>query len=322
MKKLRRILVAVADLHHTHGGALRRAAELARSTGARVELFHVVTVPLMKSKRFGRTLVPFQLTLEESVAVAQKSLARIVHSELFQGCRVDSVAVAETPAHEAIVRRAMATHSDLIINGTSPRGFANRMLLRHTDWELVRHSPVPLLLVKSTRQARKPLVLAAIDPLHANSKPARLDGKILDVASGMATILKATVHAFHAYMPLSVVLAASSGEPVVWDIPALETKHTQVVLREFTRALRRTKIPASRRHLRAGAAATELPECARSIRATLVVMGAVSRSWLDRLFVGNTAERVLDELVCDVLIVKPPGLKDSSAARQPRGFES
>jgi universal stress protein E len=33
-------------------------------------------------------------------------------------------------------------------------------------------------------------------------------------------------------------------------------------------------------------------------------MGAVSRSGLERLLIGNAAQRVLDELKCDVLIVK------------------
>lgn len=38
-------------------------------------------------------------------------------------------------------------------------------------------------------------------------------------------------------------------------------------------------------------------------------MGAVSRSALTRLFIGHTAERVIDTLACDVLIVKPAGFK-------------
>jgi len=37
----------------------------------------------------------------------------------------------------------------------------------------------------------------------------------------------------------------------------------------------------------------------------VVVMGAVSRSGLKRLFIGNSAERLLDKLDCDVLVVKP-----------------
>ena len=43
----------------------------------------------------------------------------------------------------------------------------------------------------------------------------------------------------------------------------------------------------------------------RKVGANLVVMGAVSRSGLNRIFIGNTAERVLDDLPCDVLVVKP-----------------
>jgi len=122
MKKLRRILVAIADLHQGHGGELRRAAGLARATGARVELFHAVTAPLAQPRRIGRRFVDHELTPEESLSVAQKGLERIARSKLLQGCRVDPVAVWDKPAHEAIVRRALATHSDLIINGTRSRG--------------------------------------------------------------------------------------------------------------------------------------------------------------------------------------------------------
>jgi hypothetical protein len=44
-------------------------------------------------------------------------------------------------------------------------------------------------------------------------------------------------------------------------------------------------------------------------------MGAVSRAGLKRVFIGNTAERMLDMLDCDVLVVKPPGFV--SALRLP-----
>jgi universal stress protein E len=315
MKKLRRILVAISDLHHAHRGVLRRAAMLARATGAQVELFHVVTTPITQSRRVGKRQMSLQLTSEDSLIVAQKDLERIARSKLLQGCRVLAMAVADRPAHEAIVHRAVATKADLIINGTHARGLADRLVLRHTDWELVRHAPVPLLLVKSDRLRPKAVVLAAIDPLHANAKPARLDGEILDVSRGMATVLKGTLHAVHAYMPLSVMLSASIGEPLVWNPTALDANYTQRVTREFNHALRAAQIPPSRRHLRVGVAASELATCATQIRATLVVMGAVSRSRLERLFVGSTAEHVLDALTCDVLIVKPPGFKNSGAAK-------
>ena len=45
------------------------------------------------------------------------------------------------------------------------------------------------------------------------------------------------------------------------------------------------------------------------LRADAVVMGAISRSGLKGLFLGNTAEDVLDRLHCDLVIVKPAGFK-------------
>ena len=38
-------------------------------------------------------------------------------------------------------------------------------------------------------------------------------------------------------------------------------------------------------------------------------MGAVSRSLLARPVIGNTAERVIDHVDCDVFIVKPAAFK-------------
>ena len=38
-------------------------------------------------------------------------------------------------------------------------------------------------------------------------------------------------------------------------------------------------------------------------------MGAVSRSGLKRLVIGNVAEQVLDALPCDVLVLKPASFK-------------
>ena len=57
---------------------------------------------------------------------------------------------------------------------------------------------------------------------------------------------------------------------------------------------------------------------AREIGSSIVVMGALSRSGLKCLVLGNTAERLLDHLRCDVLVVKPRGFV-SRVPRSPRG---
>jgi universal stress protein E len=44
---------------------------------------------------------------------------------------------------------------------------------------------------------------------------------------------------------------------------------------------------------------------ANKFNADVVVMGAVARNRLKRIFIGATAERVLEHLPCDLLIIKP-----------------
>jgi universal stress protein E len=88
-------------------------------------------------------------------------------------------------------------------------------------------------------------------------------------------------------------------------ISAQEESYKLAVRRRFFEALGRHKIAANKAHLVCGDPAVELPVLARSIRAGLVVMGAMSRSGLKRIYIGNTAEHALDSLQCDVLVVKP-----------------
>jgi nucleotide-binding universal stress UspA family protein len=78
---------------------------------------------------------------------------------------------------------------------------------------------------------------------------------------------------------------------------------------QLEQLLKTTPIPRGRRHLCAAVPAEAIAGVARQTGSALVVMGALSRSGLKGLFIGNTAERVLDRLTCDVLIIKPAHFK-------------
>lgn len=311
-ERLRRILLPVRDLQHPSLAALRKGAALARASGARIELFHAVSEPTVTRGR-GRSLTAGP---DAALRQAERRLALIARSSTLRGCKVSALAVWDTPAYEAIVRRARAWRADLIVAPTHPRTLAERWLLRIVDWELIRHSPCPLLLVKSSRPYRRPTLLAAVDPLHAHAKPAGLDLQLLAGAARLAALLGGSVHAFHAYMPLMANVAGPLGEPLVWESPEVEKVHGEQVRGEFNRLVAKAGIPSSRRHIVLGDVPTELAIAAQRLKARVVVMGAVSRSGLRRLVIGNTAERVLDALRCDALILKPSGFKTTVPLRQ------
>ena len=59
-----------------------------------------------------------------------------------------------------------------------------------------------------------------------------------------------------------------------------------------------------------GFPAEVLPQYLDQVQASLLVMGAISRSRLQEIFIGSTAERVLDRLPCDVLVLRSADFRE------------
>jgi universal stress protein E len=97
-------------------------------------------------------------------------------------------------------------------------------------------------------------------------------------------------------------------EPMPMPVEVAEL-HQKEVKAAFEKLCAKYALGPRRAHLRVGLPVDELPALVKEIDAHLVVMGAVSRSTLKRLFIGNTAERVIDKLDCDVLVVKPKSFR-------------
>jgi universal stress protein E len=128
-----------------------------------------------------------------------------------------------------------------------------------------------------------------------------------------------TLHTIHAYIPTPVSIWPANAADAA-SLPRLMAQTARKARHVLDRASEPSKIPRSRRHLVGRHPVDAIEQTARQTHASIVVMGAVSRSGLKGFFIGNTAERVLDSLACDALIVKPTNFKQR-VARSPRGVE-
>lgn len=287
--KIKRILVAIGDPAKVPPGLLRKTAELAKATGAHIELCHAI-----------------HPDRAHAVAHARDRMQRLAALKVLAGRDLRSCVAIDFPPQEAIARRAKAIRADLVIAATETRSFGKRLLLRNTDWELIRHCPCALLLVKAPGGYRKPDIVAAVDPFHARDKAGKLDARLLGAANDLAQLLRGRAHAFHAFLPLIATLPGGMGQPAALTLPPdAEDAHRAGIRKVFDKLAARGGIPPSRRHLRMGDVATQIEAVLRETKAGIVVMGAVSRSGLKRLFIGSTAEHVLDHVPCDALIIKP-----------------
>ncbi len=163
--------------------------------------------------------------------------------------------------------------------------------------------PLPLLLVKTGTPWRAPPVLAAVDPTHAFDKPASLDVQILRQADQLASRLGGFLHVVHACrLPPIAALPAMVAAPDV--LAGLRERAEQDSRLALSRALRLAAVDAQV-HFSIGFPTEAIAKVAAATRSQIIVMGAVSRSSLQRLLLGDTAEMTLDNLNADFLIVKP-----------------
>ena len=64
-----------------------------------------------------------------------------------------------------------------------------------------------------------------------------------------------------------------------------------------------------KKHLIKGWARKEIPNLAKEIDTDIIVMGTVARTAIPGVFMGNTAETILNKINCSVLAIKPGGFK-------------
>jgi universal stress protein E len=316
MPNIRRILVAVKDLDATTQPGVLKAAQIARACGASLELFHTLTSPvytdLVSYKDGG--VKGFETNLQQKALLKLEKAATRLRKH---GLNVSVAAEWDFPAYESVIRRALHIKANLIVIGRHEGRHVLPWLLKLTDWELVRLSPIPVLLVRNKRAYLHPNVLVAVDPTHAFAKPLRLDKKLLQTGDYLSQKLRGTLHAVHAYSRIPIADLPPHGLTVE-ILEKIGQSADQAANQQFDRLLRTSSIARSRRHLVSAHPTNAIPDTARKIRSSIVVMGAVSRRGLKYLIIGNTAEKILDDLECDVLVVKPTAFPNR-VARKSRG---
>lgn len=303
MSPIRRILVAIKDPWARPLPAIEKATQLAQALGARVQLFHALSNPLYidVAEFEGVTLSKLEHTEYARAAARLTALAKRCEKA---GVRVEPTVEWDFPPHEAVIRAARRFNADLIVAERHATKHHLTWALRFTDFELLRLAPMPVLLVKTPKAYDHPSILAAVDPTHAYSKPLKLDREILNCAAQFTHALRGSLHAVFAYNPLPPA-ALEPGLALAGVTDAIAAESAACARKALTHVLNGAAIPLSRRHVVPQHPIDAIQRTAEELGCNIVVMGAISRSGLKRLVLGNTAERVFDELACDVLVVKP-----------------
>jgi universal stress protein E len=306
MSELKRVLVVVDPTASVHP-SIERAAWVARHTQAHIELFVSDYAPqLVDTHSHGTVAAEARTALLERHRARLEQLAAPLQSG---GLTVEIDARWDYPLHDSIVRKARDCGTDLVVKDTHYHSVLKRSIFSNTDWNLIRNCAPTLWLVKPRPPGQRPCFVAAVDPLHERDKPADLDNRIVSTAKALCGALGGDVHVFHAFDVATAIAMSTDAMTMPIALPmnevadAMRAQHTEAV----ERLCKEHGVPPERTHVHQGGTRQLLLTLTEQLRADVVVMGALSRSGLKGLFLGNTAEDVLDRLDCDLIIVKPAG---------------
>lgn len=314
ISKPRKIL-AVADTG-TERVALESALALAEAHGAALEVIACVEPPhdlVILSRLSGAD--PDRL-LAEAVEHTRDAV-RATFSETVPDGTID-LTVTVGKAYLEVIRHVARSGCDFVVKKAEPLSGVDRFLFASTDQHLLRKCPCPVWLQTPAATSRPGRVLAAVDlDVWDAAEPetlTALNRRVVDASCMIARARDAEVIILHAW--------EAPGEGMVWAFSGsgearlsadryvneiLGTRHEAMT--RFIAQLRQESGPGPRLvpRLVRGAPERVIHEQSREVAADVVVIGTVARTGLSGVFIGNTAENIINSLECPVLAVKPEG---------------
>lgn len=294
----RTLVVGVAD---TSGEdpALRTAAALAEAAGATLHVVHAFEPPSPLVASAGMPVVPpgnFGQIAEQ----VRHSLATALRWRCGYA-RVECHAYAGPPG-SVLPAVARELRADLVVVGATRRGALGRALLGTTAQHVVRASPAPVLVLRSSSPWRLRRVLLTTDL-------SELSAAVHERALGVLAHLSGPVRVERRSL---LVIGESLGLPHPLRTDVLEVAERE--LGGFLRAHPSPGGPVDPR-VRQGEPWREILAEASEWGADLLVLGTHARRGIQRLVLGSVAEVCLRDAPCDVLVV-PPSPAPAAAERK------
>ncbi len=309
MKQFKNILFVQGTYHSKR--VLDQAFGLAARNNAKlkiVEVFEDISDDLRNQIKSMHAITINEI-LEQQL---NQRLAEVINQRQTQKSKISSKVLYGTPFLE-IIREILRDKHDLVIVGTEGKEAFQGSLLGSTVMHLMRKCPCPIWVVKPSASKRYSNIMAAVDITQASgpfAEPANaLNQKIMALANSLAEINKGKLHVIHCWrQPLEERLRKSSSrlKSDVSKMISRTRKQHRIWLAEFLG--KNGFDPATCQvHLLKGRAEKLIPKSVRKNRIDLIAMGTISRSGVDGFFIGNTAEKLLHQLNCSILAVKPDG---------------
>ncbi len=302
MKRFQRILVSIDTRREDHP-PLRWATLLAKHTGASLTLIDVVPafswtmrLAMRDHEHVTRLLVDEKREQLDALATPLRKKGLKVETKVFSG-----------RSSSEIIREVLRGKHDLVV--CLPKGVSSRRegILGTTALQLLRKCPCPVWIVKPDLKPRIRHVLAAVDPAPHDVARSELNDTLLDLGKAIATAEKARLSVLHAWSIYGESMLRS--RLIEEEFRQVEENTRTEIERAFDELLARhgMKIGDPDVHFVKDEAARAMARLTASGDVDLLLIGSTARSGVAGAVMGNTAEKIVDQVPCSILALKPKG---------------
>lgn len=201
---------------------------------------------------------------------------------------------------ECVLQEVKEQHHDLVITSAHHHSLLKSFIFTPSDWHLLRRCPCPVLVTKRHGWPAGSNILAAIN-ISDDPEQIELNERIIHEAKVLAMLVKANLHLINAFPApiVNIALELPGFSPELYS-DAMQ-QHHQTEMQNYANKF---DIPSEHVHIIEGMPEDVLPELAKSLDAELTILGSAGRTGWSAAFIGNTAERVVDLIHGDLLVVK------------------
>lgn len=281
-------ILAVLDPEEDRQTALARCTELPPESD--LDIHVAIFIEGEQAETFAKTYQEKSDWLQQQVA-----------PYIADGYKITTEIVAFKSLYESVIETAVKTSADIIIKHMRQHSLFSTVFRTSTDWNLIRHCPIPLLLTSNLESVHKKPVLAAVDVCSGEENHDRLNEIVLENANNIAGIIEGKATMANAFRAATPLMAVGSLDATPYPTPRdLENEHV-VVAGELAQ---RYNIAQEDIVIEEGSPSFVINKVANEIGAAVIVIGTVARTGISGALIGNSAEGVLEATDVDIMVVK------------------
>ncbi|MEM6273758.1 MAG: universal stress protein [Myxococcota bacterium] len=284
------------------------AIDLARASGAKLALTHVVRAPPRTFRALGSP--PAKQIHSDLVDTRRALLTELSDSIEASGIETDAKLRIGHP-HMELIREGTERDADMIVVQERRQKSNGELGFAAVTTKLLRKSPLPVLALRTPRIDSPNRVAVALDveaDLDENEL-GQFNSALLKQGSALARFLGGSLDVIHVWSVWCEQQMRNRGQRTGEEIEQIRTR---------VEADRRTRLEVAiaaaglsaeetRMHLIRGDAGRAIPAFVQQRQTGILVMGTLARTGVASILIGNTAEQLINRLPCSVLAMKPPG---------------